>query len=157
MVLKIKLAIEEPTIVITYQELIKETWKWWIHKFPRNFCYFHLEQHLNIQNLYTDKTKQLFDTTILQQLEQFVGKNNLTTQAKAIYQLHAGFQDRLKILLNPEMDSITVNQIKKINNTQFEELQNKITQVILEKEVQEILKDRELKLGDLENFNRAQY
>ncbi|KAG9303308.1 hypothetical protein G9A89_013634 [Geosiphon pyriformis] len=56
MVLKIKLAIEEPT-----------------------------------SNLYTDKTKQLFNTAILQQLEQFVGKNNLTTQAKAIYWLHIGF------------------------------------------------------------------
>ncbi|KAG9307597.1 hypothetical protein G9A89_023162 [Geosiphon pyriformis] len=36
-------------------------------------------------NLYTDKTKWLFDTTILQQLEHFVRKNNLSTQAQAIY------------------------------------------------------------------------
>ncbi|KAG9289626.1 hypothetical protein G9A89_014361 [Geosiphon pyriformis] len=104
-----------------------------------------------------DKTKQLFDTTILQQLEQFVGKNNLTTQAKAIYQLHMGFQDRPEILLNLEIDSITVNQMEKITNTQFEELQNKITQVILEKEVQEILKDRELELEDLGDLDGAQY
>ncbi|KAG9304200.1 hypothetical protein G9A89_019762 [Geosiphon pyriformis] len=44
-------------------------------------------------NLYIDKTKWLFDTTILRQLEQFVGKNNLTTQAQAIYWLYMGFQD----------------------------------------------------------------
>ncbi|KAG9301542.1 hypothetical protein G9A89_008394 [Geosiphon pyriformis] len=40
------------------------------------------------------------------------------------------------------MDSITINQMGKITNAQFKELQNKITQVIFEKEVQEILKDR---------------
>ncbi|KAG9307534.1 hypothetical protein G9A89_000013 [Geosiphon pyriformis] len=94
-----------------------------------------VEFKIEDKNLYTDKTKRLFDTTILQQLEQFVGKNNLTIQAKAIYQLHIRFQDRPEILLNLEMDSITVNQIGKITNTQFEELQNKITQAILKKKV----------------------
>ncbi|KAG9293357.1 hypothetical protein G9A89_007603 [Geosiphon pyriformis] len=75
--------------------------------------------------------------------------NNLTTQARAIYQLHTGFQNRPEILLNPEINSIIINQMGKITNTQFEELQNKIAQVILEKKVQEILKDRKLELGDL--------
>ncbi|KAG9298269.1 hypothetical protein G9A89_002757 [Geosiphon pyriformis] len=119
------MAIEEPISVTTYQE---------------NFCYFHLKQYLNIQNLYTDKTKQLFDTTILQQLKQF---------------LHTGFQDRPEILLNSEMDSIIVNQMRKITNAQFEELQNRITQVILKKEVQEILKDKELELRNLGDFDGA--
>ncbi|KAG9298656.1 hypothetical protein G9A89_012724 [Geosiphon pyriformis] len=107
-----------------------------------------------------DKTKQLFNTAILQQLEQFVGKNNLTTQARAIYWLHMGFQNRLEILLNLELDFITINQIEKMTNTQFEELQNQITQIILEREVQEILNDKELELGDLRdlrNFDGAQY
>ncbi|KAG9287692.1 hypothetical protein G9A89_004095 [Geosiphon pyriformis] len=78
------------------------------------------------KGLYTDKTKQLFDTAILQQLEQFVEKNNLSTQARAIYWLHIGFQDRPEILLNPEINSITINQMGKITNAQFEKLQNKI-------------------------------
>ncbi|KAG9298659.1 hypothetical protein G9A89_012727 [Geosiphon pyriformis] len=81
--------------------------------------------------------------------------NNLTAQARAIYRLHMRFQDRPEILLNPKLDFITVNQMRKITNTQFEELQNKITQVILEKEVQEILNNRELELGDLGDLNRA--
>ncbi|KAG9301664.1 hypothetical protein G9A89_016734 [Geosiphon pyriformis] len=68
---KIKLAIKEQQI--------------WIQQFSKNYYHFHLGQHINIQNLYTDKTKWLFDTTILRQLEQFVEKNNLTTQAQAIY------------------------------------------------------------------------
>ncbi|KAG9295981.1 hypothetical protein G9A89_011833 [Geosiphon pyriformis] len=90
---KIKLAMKEQQIVGLHQELTRETWTWWIQQFPKNYCYFYLGQYVNIQNLYTDKTKRLFDTTILGQLEQFVGKNNLTTQARAIYQLYMRFQD----------------------------------------------------------------
>ncbi|KAG9299616.1 hypothetical protein G9A89_020787 [Geosiphon pyriformis] len=117
---------------------------------------YSLAQQL-FQNLYTDKTKQLFNTTILQQLEQFVGKNNLTIQTKVIYWLHTGFQDKPKILLNTEINTITVNQIGKITNAQFEELQNKITQVILEKKVQKIFKNSEIELEDLKNIDEAQY
>ncbi|KAG9294437.1 hypothetical protein G9A89_001942 [Geosiphon pyriformis] len=106
------------------------------------------------KGLYMDKTKRLFDTTILQQLEQFVEKNNLTTQTRAIYRLHTGFQDRPKILLNLEINFITINQMRKITNVQFEDLQNKIAQVILEKKVQKILKDGELEVRDL---NGTQY
>ncbi|KAG9294441.1 hypothetical protein G9A89_001946 [Geosiphon pyriformis] len=62
-----------------------------------------------------------------------------------------------EILLNPKLDSIMVNQMKKITNAQFEELQNRITQIILEKEVQEILKKKELELGDLGDLDGAQY
>ncbi|KAG9296695.1 hypothetical protein G9A89_001327 [Geosiphon pyriformis] len=104
-----------------------------------------------------NKTKQLFNTTILQQLKQFVGKKNLVTQARAIYRLHTGFQNRPEILLNAEMNTVTINQMEKITNAQFEELQNKITQIILEKEVQKILKTRELELKNLKNLDRAQY
>ncbi|KAG9295579.1 hypothetical protein G9A89_003882 [Geosiphon pyriformis] len=82
---KVKLAIKESTKESLYQELTKKTWNWWIQQFPQNYCYFYLGQHVNIQNLYMDKTKQLFDKRILQQLEHFVGKNNLSTQARAIY------------------------------------------------------------------------
>ncbi|KAG9296154.1 hypothetical protein G9A89_014746 [Geosiphon pyriformis] len=64
---KIKLAINKQQI--------------WMQQFPKNYCYFYLGQYINIQNLYTNKTKWLFDTTILRQLEQFMENNNLTTQA----------------------------------------------------------------------------
>ncbi|KAG9291146.1 hypothetical protein G9A89_013018 [Geosiphon pyriformis] len=90
----------------------------WIQQFPQNYCYFYLEQHVNIQNLYTNKTKQLFDKKILQQLEHF---------------------DRPEILLNKAIDMVTSNQLEKITNAQFEELQTQITQVILENEIQKIL------------------
>ncbi|KAG9302370.1 hypothetical protein G9A89_011420 [Geosiphon pyriformis] len=102
---KIKLAINKQQIT------------WWIQQFLKNYCHFYLGQHINIQNLYTDKTKQLFDTT-MRQLEQF---------------------NRPEILLNTAMDTITSNQLGKMTNAQFEELQTKITQIILEKEVQEII------------------
>ncbi|KAG9284153.1 hypothetical protein G9A89_022927 [Geosiphon pyriformis] len=69
-----------------------------------------------VKNLYTDKTKRLFDKRILQQLEHFVGKNNLSTQARAIYQIHTAFQDKPEILLNRAMDMVTSNQLGKITN-----------------------------------------
>ncbi|KAG9285148.1 hypothetical protein G9A89_004363 [Geosiphon pyriformis] len=104
------------------------------------------------KNLYTDKTKQLFDKRILQQLEYFVRRNNLFTQTRAIYQIHTAFQNRPEILLNKTMDMVTSNQLGKITNAQFEELQAQITQVILENEIQEILQERELNELD---FNGA--
>ncbi|KAG9301071.1 hypothetical protein G9A89_015807 [Geosiphon pyriformis] len=106
------------------------------------------------KNLYTDKTKQLFDTTILQQLEHFVGKNNLFMQAQAIYQIHTAFQDQPEILLNKTMDTVTSNQLEKITNAQFKELQTQITQVILKNKIQEIFQKGELKELD---FDGAQY
>ncbi|KAG9288286.1 hypothetical protein G9A89_021317 [Geosiphon pyriformis] len=141
-------------VKLAIRELTKETWNWWIQQFPRNYCYFYLEQHINIQNLYTDKTKQLFDKRILQQLEHFVGKNNLSTQARAIYRIHTAFQDKPEILLNKAMDIVTNNQLGKITNAQFEELQTQITQVILENKIQEILQEGELNELD---FDKAQY
>ncbi|KAG9294292.1 hypothetical protein G9A89_021651 [Geosiphon pyriformis] len=92
----------------------------------------------------------LFDTTILRQLKQFVGKNNLTTQARAIYWLYMGFQDQPEILLNTAINTVISNQLGKITNTQFEELQTQITQVILEKEVQKIIQEGELKELDFD-------
>ncbi|KAG9306639.1 hypothetical protein G9A89_004186 [Geosiphon pyriformis] len=132
---KVKLAIKEQQIVRSDQELTKKTWNWWIQQFPRNYCYFYLGQHVNIQNLYTDKTKRLFDTRILQQLEHFVRKNNLSTQIRAIYRIHTAFQDQPEILLDKAINTVTSNQLGKITNAQFKKLQIQITQIILKKEV----------------------
>ncbi|KAG9290492.1 hypothetical protein G9A89_002467 [Geosiphon pyriformis] len=86
---KIKLAMKEQQIVGLHQKLTRETWTWWIQQFPKNYY----------------KTKQLFNTTILQQLKHFVGKNNLSTQARAIYQIHTAFQDQPEILFNKAINT----------------------------------------------------
>ncbi|KAG9287271.1 hypothetical protein G9A89_008901 [Geosiphon pyriformis] len=91
---------------------------------------------------------------ILQQLEHFVRKNNLSTQARAIYQIHTAFQNRPEILLNKAMDMVISNQLGKITNAQFKELQTQIIQIILENKVQEILQEEELNELD---FDGAQY
>ncbi|KAG9293081.1 hypothetical protein G9A89_016443 [Geosiphon pyriformis] len=62
--------------------------------------------------------------------------------------------DKPEILLNKAMDIITSNQLEKITNAQFEELQTQITQVILENKIQEILQKGELHELD---FDGAQY
>ncbi|KAG9284598.1 hypothetical protein G9A89_004640 [Geosiphon pyriformis] len=115
-IVKVKLAIKESTKEALYQELTKKTWNWWIQQFPRNYCYFYLGQHINIQNLYTDKTKQLFNKKILQQLEHFVRKNNLTTQAQAIYQIHTTFQNRPEILHSKAIDMKDTSTIDTIES-----------------------------------------
>ncbi|KAG9286957.1 hypothetical protein G9A89_001195 [Geosiphon pyriformis] len=99
-------------------------------------------------------TKESLYQEILQQLEHFVEKNNLSTQAQTIYRIHTAFQDRPEILLNKAMDMVTSNQLEKITNAQFEELQTQITQVILENKIQEILQEGELTELD---FDKAQY
>ncbi|KAG9303867.1 hypothetical protein G9A89_005777 [Geosiphon pyriformis] len=99
-------------------------------------------------------TKESLYQEILQQLEHFVGKNNLSTQAQAIYRIHTAFQNKPDILLNRAMDMVTSNQLGKITNAQFEELQTQITQVILENKIQEILQKGELHELD---FDGAQY
>ncbi|KAG9295578.1 hypothetical protein G9A89_003881 [Geosiphon pyriformis] len=43
------------------------------------------------------------------------------------------------------MDMVTSNQLEKITNDQFEELQTQITQVILKNKIQEILQEEELR------------
>ncbi|KAG9291206.1 hypothetical protein G9A89_004609 [Geosiphon pyriformis] len=53
---------------------------------------------------------------------------------------------------NHPITTVTNNQLEKITNAQFEELQTQITQVILENKIQEILQKRELKELD---FNGA--
>ncbi|KAG9301478.1 hypothetical protein G9A89_006575 [Geosiphon pyriformis] len=88
-----------------------------------------------VKNLYMNKTKQLFGKKILQQLEHFVRKNNLSTQARAIYRIHTAFQDEPEILLNKAIDMVTSNQLGKITNAQFEKLQTQITQVILKNKI----------------------
>ncbi|KAG9297714.1 hypothetical protein G9A89_011229 [Geosiphon pyriformis] len=148
---KVKLAIKGQQVVRQYQELTKKTWNWWTQQFSKNYCYFYLGQHVDIQNLYMDKTKWLFNNTILQQLESFVKKNNLSTQARAIYRIHAVFQDQPEILLDKAMDTVTINQWGKITNAQFEKLQTQIIQIILEKKIQEIVQEEELeKLGKIQ-------
>ncbi|KAG9291008.1 hypothetical protein G9A89_012880 [Geosiphon pyriformis] len=70
-----------------------------------------------------DKTKRLFNKRILQQLEHF---------------------DRPEILLNKAIDLVTSNQLGKITNAQFEELQTQITQ----EELNELDFDREYSIED---------
>ncbi|KAG9307032.1 hypothetical protein G9A89_003083 [Geosiphon pyriformis] len=77
-------------------------------------------------------------------------KNNLSTQARAIYRIHTAFQNRPEILLNKAMNMITSNQLRKITNAQFEELQTQITQVIFKNKIQKILQEEELKKLDFD-------
>ncbi|KAG9289967.1 hypothetical protein G9A89_010273 [Geosiphon pyriformis] len=103
--------------------------------------------------LYQELTKETWNWWI-QQFPRNYCYFYLGQHAQAIYQIHTAFQDQPEILLNKAMDTVTSNQLEKITNAQFEELQTQITQVILENEIQKILQKRELTKLD---FNGAQY
>ncbi|KAG9291985.1 hypothetical protein G9A89_017884 [Geosiphon pyriformis] len=97
------------------------------------------------ESLYQELTKETWNWWIQQFPQNY---------SQAIYQIHTAFQNKPDILLNRAMDMVTSNQLGKITNAQFEELQTQITQVILENEIQEILQEGELQELD---FDGAQY
>ncbi|KAG9295852.1 hypothetical protein G9A89_006591 [Geosiphon pyriformis] len=119
---------------------------------------FQLIQHqemeitINQQTIRYQDTKKTLQLRTQKKTENIVDKIIVKTQA--IYQIHTAFQDRPEILRNKAMDIVISNQLGKITNAQFEELQTQITQVILENKIQKILQEEELNKLD---FNKAQY
>ncbi|KAG9306554.1 hypothetical protein G9A89_004751 [Geosiphon pyriformis] len=49
-----------------------------------------------------------------------------------------------KILLHSDMKTITINQWGRINNTQVEDVKNRVEQTILEKKVLELIQNEDL-------------
>ncbi|KAG9289078.1 hypothetical protein G9A89_022387 [Geosiphon pyriformis] len=93
------------------EELTKKNWKQWTEQLPISYCYYQLGQKLNIQELYIDKSKRIFNQDIIQQIEEFIGKKtNSTLYVKTIYQLHNIFRNYPKILLHSDIETITINQ-----------------------------------------------
>ncbi|KAG9303565.1 hypothetical protein G9A89_018461 [Geosiphon pyriformis] len=98
---------------------------------------FQLIQHQEMKITINQQTIQYQDTRKTLQLrtpkktentvDKIMAKNNLSTQTRAIYRIHTAFQDKLEILFNKAMDMVTSNQLGKITNTQFEEVQTQIT------------------------------
>ncbi|KAG9291581.1 hypothetical protein G9A89_022000 [Geosiphon pyriformis] len=122
------------------EELTKENWKQWTEQLPISYYYYQLGQKLNIQELYINKSKRIFNQNIIQQIKEFIGKKmNSTLHVRTIYQLHNIFQNYPKILLHSDIETITINQWGRINNTQIEDMKNRVEQTILEKEHRALL------------------
>ncbi|KAG9294719.1 hypothetical protein G9A89_008198 [Geosiphon pyriformis] len=93
------------------EKLTKKNWKQWTEQLPILYCYYQLGRKLNIQELYIDKSKKIFNQNIIQQIEEFIGKKtNSTLHGRTIYQLHNIFQNYPEILLYSDMEIITINQ-----------------------------------------------
>ncbi|KAG9299127.1 hypothetical protein G9A89_020440 [Geosiphon pyriformis] len=107
---------------------------------------FQLIQHQEMEITINQQTIQYQDTRKTLQLR--TQKKTENTMDKIIV------KDRPEILLSKAMDMVTSNQLRKITNAQFEELQTQITQVILKNEIQEILQEGELNELD---FDKVQY
>ncbi|KAG9289969.1 hypothetical protein G9A89_010275 [Geosiphon pyriformis] len=132
------------------KELTKKNWKQWTEQLPISYCYYQLDRKLNIQKLYINKSKRIFNQTIIQQIEEFIEKKtNSTLYVKTIYRLHNIFQNYSKILLHSDMEIITINQWGRMNNAQVKTKRAKIEQTVLEKEVLDLIQN--------EDFDGAQY
>ncbi|KAG9291654.1 hypothetical protein G9A89_022073 [Geosiphon pyriformis] len=93
------------------EELTKKNWKRWTEQLPILYCYYQLGRKLNIQELYINKSKRIFNQDIIQQIKEFIGKKmNSTLHVKTMYQLHSIFQNYPEILLHSNMETITINQ-----------------------------------------------
>ncbi|KAG9295896.1 hypothetical protein G9A89_006635 [Geosiphon pyriformis] len=95
---------------------------------------FQLIQHQEMEITINQQTIQYQDTRKILQLRTQKKTENtvdkIIAKARAIYQIHTAFQDRPEILLNKAMDIVISNQLGKITNAQFEELQTQITQLV---------------------------
>ncbi|KAG9291564.1 hypothetical protein G9A89_021983 [Geosiphon pyriformis] len=80
-----------------------------------------------IMELYINKSKRIFNQNIIQQIEEFIGKKiNSTLHVKTMYQLHNIFENYPEILLHSDMETITINQWERMNNTQVEDIRNRV-------------------------------
>ncbi|KAG9285377.1 hypothetical protein G9A89_010852 [Geosiphon pyriformis] len=147
---KVKNTFGKISVMVPTEELMKENWKQWTERLPISYCYYQLGQKLNIQELYINKSKKIFNQDIIQQIKKFIRKKtNSTLHIRTIYRLYNIFQNYPKVLLYSDIETITINQWGRMNNTQVEDMRNRVEQTILEKEVLELIQN--------EDFNGAQY
>ncbi|KAG9300761.1 hypothetical protein G9A89_023559 [Geosiphon pyriformis] len=106
--------------------------------------------HSLVQQLFQLIQHQEMEITINQQTIRYQDTRKIfqfRTQKKTentVDKIMAKVKLAIKESTKEAMDLVTSNQLGKITNAQFEELQTQITQVILENKIQEILQKREL-------------
>ncbi|KAG9288711.1 hypothetical protein G9A89_004330 [Geosiphon pyriformis] len=109
---------------------------------------FQLIQHQEMVITINQQIIQYQDTKKTLQLKTLKKTENTVDKIMAKVKL------AIKESTKEAMDMVTSNQLEKITNAQFEELQTQITQIILENKIQKILQERELHELD---FDGAQY
>ncbi|KAG9299510.1 hypothetical protein G9A89_020681 [Geosiphon pyriformis] len=100
-------------------------------KLPPAYWFYKIGEQLNLKTPYEDLSQKTFNKEAIQQVEKFVEKNNLTLYYKAAYQLYATFQHCPNVLLNGSMKTIMVNNIERITNQQFKDLQKAILEATI--------------------------
>ncbi|KAG9295151.1 hypothetical protein G9A89_006132 [Geosiphon pyriformis] len=97
---------------------LPETGEWtpdnaqeWKKSLPPAYWFYKIGEQLDLKTLYEDLSQKTFNKEAIQQVEKFVGKNNLTLHYKAVYRLYATFQHCPNVLLNGSIKTIIVNSI----------------------------------------------
>ncbi|KAG9291451.1 hypothetical protein G9A89_021870 [Geosiphon pyriformis] len=129
---------EEIKEALTYETKLLKTGEWtpdnaqeWKKKLPPAYWFYKIGKQLDLKIPYEDFSQKTFNKEAIQQVEKFIGKNNLTLHYKAAYQLYATFQHCPNVLLNGSIKTIMVNSIEQITNQQFEDLQKAILEATI--------------------------
>ncbi|KAG9301333.1 hypothetical protein G9A89_018005 [Geosiphon pyriformis] len=120
-------------------------------KLPPAYWFYKIEEQLDLKTPYEDLSQKTFNKEAIQQVEKFVGKNNLTLHYKAVYRLYTAFQHCPNVLLNGSMKTIMVNNIRQITNQQFKDLQKAILEATIKHYTNEAI------ITDTYGFAEAQF
>ncbi|KAG9307629.1 hypothetical protein G9A89_023194 [Geosiphon pyriformis] len=129
---KIKEALAHGTELSETGEWIPNNAQEWKERLPPAYWFYKIREQLDLKTPYKDLSQKMFNKEAIQQIEKFVGKNNLTLHYKAAYRLYTAFQHCPNVLLNGSMKTITVNNIGQITNQQFKDLQKAILEATIE-------------------------
>ncbi|KAG9285810.1 hypothetical protein G9A89_013235 [Geosiphon pyriformis] len=110
---EIKEALVHGTKLPETEEWTPDNAQEWKERLPSAYWFYKIGEQLDLKTLYEDLSQKTFNKEAIQQVEKFVGKNNLTLYYKAAYRLYAAFQHCPNILLNRSMKTITFKDLQK--------------------------------------------
>ncbi|KAG9298008.1 hypothetical protein G9A89_018836 [Geosiphon pyriformis] len=121
--------LEEIKEALAYGTKLSKTGEWildnvqeWKERLLPAYWFYKIGEQLDLKTPYKDLSQKTFNKKAIQQVEKFIGKNNLTLHYKAVYRLYFAFQHCPNVLLYGSIKMITVNNIRQITNQQFEDL-----------------------------------
>ncbi|KAG9292587.1 hypothetical protein G9A89_006958 [Geosiphon pyriformis] len=120
-------------------------------RLPPAYWFYKIGEQLDLKTPYEDLSQKTFNKEAIQQVEKFIRKNNLTLHYKATYQLYATFQHCPNVLLNGSMKTIMINNIERITNQQFKDLQKAILEATIEHYINKVM------ITDTYGFAGAQF
>ncbi|KAG9307005.1 hypothetical protein G9A89_003056 [Geosiphon pyriformis] len=106
--------LKEIKEALAHETELPETKEWtpdnaqeWKEKLFPAYWFYKIGEQLDLKTPYEDFSQKTFNKKAIQQVEKFIGKNNLTLYYKTAYQLYVAFQHCPNILLYGLIKTIT--------------------------------------------------